>query len=254
MWIILQFCKECLWFLRSLPVPLRQFSFPKFTDYFLGKFESKPFMFIDIELFRRENLNEDTKKCKMFSGQVILMKLNKPLDFSCSFSIDDHEFNIAPYKNELKAFDQYICGDKPISRQASDSRDLSEREQALSLEDRIEKCKQEIQEIEHVNTDISGTSHGILAPQYWDDHAMGRASDYLMKVQGALHAVIDAAGCDNVGWIMSDGYLVTILENKFDPFEFTSKDIFRSAKKVMQRVDRQAAWLVSIMAVQRNIG
>ncbi|MBQ9396003.1 MAG: hypothetical protein IJU23_10910 [Proteobacteria bacterium] len=86
-----------------------------------------------------------------------------------------------------------------------------------------------------------------------DEEAMHEAKEYLTSKLSQLNEVNRNAQC-NVGWIISGCYLVVILENTFDPFEFSFSDLFRSNKKVVTRVDKQAQWLISIMEPHLRAG
>ncbi len=204
----------------------------KFNDYIVGKYHSAPFIFFDCTLNKTiKDKGDKNHTCTHFKGQILIFKMKHAVDFGCQFYIDSAGINVAPNYSNFSAFEDLLTGKKNLKEQIELDSD--------EMRNNVVEVKQKKYEV------VGGNLNDV-------DRVL-EARNYLTSKLSQLNEVNRNAQC-NVGWIISGCYLVVILENTFDPFEFSFSDLFRSNKKVVTRVDKQAQWLTSIMEPHLRAG
>ena len=200
--------------LYSLNIRNNCWNIIEYNDYFVGKYHGAPFLFFDCKLYNMVISGKSSTDYLLFSGQVVILKLSKPVDFSCQFAFDDDcdGIDVEPCHSNLNLFEPLLNGEH-------------------TLDDLLKSQNQESE------------PPGCIRS---DGEAMYDARCYLQPMHAHLIEAVQNARC-HVGWVLNGSYLAIILENGFDPFEYGFKDLFISGDKISNRVDKQVQWLCSIL-------
>lgn len=280
--------------LCHLNIRNNQWNRVEYNDYFVGRYNHLPFIFFDCKLINHEGYGKNSTDYVLFRGQVIVLKLNKPVDFGCQFILEDGDVQLKAYDSLLDDFDPLLNGERTLdnsvlsdavndrlkkledyrkhlesdlsalknARESLDNFDADKwnafiqahtdcngnidiNDETLTAEERDLVQKYEITRDAMLHLSQSGQSKSFI-PFHTDANAMQNARQRLLSMYATLTEVVQNAQCE-VGWILAGSYLVIILENAFDPFEFGFADLFRSCKKISNRVDKQVQWLCSVL-------
>ncbi|MBQ9394962.1 MAG: hypothetical protein IJU23_05535 [Proteobacteria bacterium] len=208
------------------------------NDCFTGEYHSLPFVFLDCKLKKVIYYRKSADITLMFPGQIMIFKLNQFFNCSCKFYFTQDGLNIRPVESKMAIFDnlfankisveEYFLPNVPTESVDDYERFITRQYQMLV------------------------DSHSDAIPDF-DEQAVAAARQYLMPKISELVRIVQIAQCD-VGWILSGSYLAIILENSFDPFEYSYSDILRSDYKIGDRISRQVEWLSAILDAHVQAG
>ena len=214
--------------LKSLMIANNDWTHFSYSDYIRGTFHNVPFIFFDCYM----NIEIGRSTQCVFYGQIIVMKTKafSGNDFNLHANIEksrdaspnpipfyDHTQNL--YIPEMLLSEDKKLAELPVHDEASDKSaetkpSLSDTAPALSY-----------QEVIHL----------------------------LNSQTSALYAIQEIAGCDT-GFVLSKDYFAILICNAYNPFEFSSKELFGSYKKLFSKLDGQAYWLRSVMEEAEKTG
>lgn len=198
----------------ELPIRHGHWNKMSFNDLFVVEQQGVPLLFCDIELIL-ENKEDNEKSARKFMGQVLVMPIRIPCKRLLSYK-DNYDFQSSNEEEEIQ----------PLSWIKQGSQELETLIQRFFKDDVCEKKHDE----EALRKDVWGK-----------------------KYDSVFEDVRSIAGCD-IGVVVSGPYMVLILENNFDPFEFTFKDNFRTSKGKTKQVEQQITWIYQIFRTLRDGG
>ena len=200
-----------------------------FSDYFCGTYKNTPFIFFDCNL-RYKDLT-------LFQGQIILIKLPK----------------LAPSRERQAR----LCIEIPGSKQeASKVEDLPETPfLPEELLDGTEKLSEFINAGNKAIKNMKG-SNRAEDRQSGSDASSHLNNDGILQMNDRspiFHAIQQITDCDT-GFVLSNNFLTIILSNNYDPFEFNSKELFKSHDQFISQIDAQVSWIWSIFKEVEKTG
>ena len=218
-------------FLNSLNILNNTWISFKYNDYFRGTYQNTPFLFFDCVLSGRQDCDVEH-----FKGQIILIHLRE--------ISDDYSLGVRTYI------------EKPEDNHVLPS--FGEIHEHQMLDDHVEplfsKRLTDFPEIK-ININRKKLSHKDNNTQNGLDELSlpPDVVNLLNSQESVFRSVYEIAQCDT-GIVLSGKYLAIILANNYDPFEFKSREMFKSYPKLKAQVDMQVNWLCSIFKELEKTG
>ena len=196
-----------------------------YTDYFKGNLQNTQFIFIDCSL-PQFNLNVPFMT---FKGQIILIQLNQ--------FPTDQDFCMRTFIEKSSADSQ-----KPLDFFIHPQ--LNEQADAL-FNPNIHT--EDVPSFDLINTNVK---HPVYNNEVSIDNPVRKL---LLTHESVFYDIQRLASCDT-GFILSNKFLIILLVNEYDPFEFNMKDLFKSYDQLANKIDAQAGWIWSIIKEVEKTG
>ena len=184
-----------------------------YNDFFKVKYQEIPIYFCDITLNMEEKCGKYENSFLRFMGQILIM----PIQVPCS----------------PRSWNDYVASENGMASKWNDS--SSPYRKLNWLKYGSEELKSSIDVL-----------FSDKEKQHISDEEPLMIDDWGNKYASVFYEVKKIAECD-VGVVVVGSYMVLILENNYDPFEFTFGDIFRTNKYKKNQVAQQVAWLHRII-------
>ena len=188
-----------------------------YNDLFMLEYDGKPILLIDMSLKNSERMGKKEALLTQFMGQLMIIPIKTPCQQSERYVDSDEAHEGSPEIENKTAH-------PPVLEKTCYS---WLRKGDLALEKAL-----------------TNIFHGCTIPE--QQEAPVTLDEWGGKYYNVFKSLGTVAKCD-CGVVVTKSFMVLILENDFDPFEFGFSDNFKPFKVKSKVVTRQAAWVCRVV-------
>ena len=184
-----------------------------YNDMFMVEFNGKPMVFVDLVLMNHLMIGRSEVNYEQFMGQLLIMPIKTPCG-NCASSLAD--------------------GEDQEQEPSSVNRPVMEWTRYSWLR----------RGNETVNGILRDLFKGCTIPE--NHEAPLSLDEWGGKYYNVFKSLRSISKCD-YGVVVTKGFIVLILENNFDPFEFSFVDNFKPLRIKLKQITRQSAWVCRVV-------